>query len=61
VLLSTHIASDLESIADRIALLDRGRLVAFESPEALLRFAAQAAAITCSRRGADMPRRRELP
>jgi ABC-type multidrug transport system ATPase subunit len=40
VLLSTHIVSDLESIADRIALLDRGRLVAFETPDALLRFAA---------------------
>ena len=39
VLLSTHIVSDLESIADRIALLDRGRLVACETPDALLRFA----------------------
>jgi ABC-type multidrug transport system ATPase subunit len=37
VLFSTHIVSDIESVADRIALLDRGRLVAFETPEALLR------------------------
>jgi ABC-type multidrug transport system ATPase subunit len=39
VLLSTHIVSDLESLADRIALLDRGRLLAYEPPEAMLRFA----------------------
>jgi fructokinase len=34
--------------------LDAARL------SAMLRFAARAAAITCSRRGADMPRRGEL-
>jgi ABC-type multidrug transport system ATPase subunit len=35
VLLSTHIVSDLESTATRIALIDRGRLVADGSPEEL--------------------------
>ena len=36
VLLSTHIVSDLESSATRIVLIDRGRLVADGTPEALL-------------------------
>ena len=40
---------------DALAALDEKSLAA------LLGFAAQAAAITCSRRGADMPRRAELP
>ncbi|MEJ7687853.1 MAG: PfkB family carbohydrate kinase [Variovorax sp.] len=38
-----------------LAALDANRL------GAMLRFAAAAAAVTCSRRGADMPRREELP
>jgi ABC-2 type transport system ATP-binding protein len=37
VILSTHIVSDVEAVATRIALLARGRLVADASPEALLR------------------------
>lgn len=36
VLLSTHIVSDLESIATRIAILNRGRLVSDATPEWLL-------------------------
>ncbi len=36
VLLSTHIVSDVESIASELAILRAGRLVAFETPEALL-------------------------
>lgn len=37
VILSTHIVSDVEAIATRIALIDAGRLIAHHAPEALLR------------------------
>jgi ABC-2 type transport system ATP-binding protein len=37
VILSTHIVSDVEACASRIALISRGRLVAHDTPEALLR------------------------
>jgi ABC-type multidrug transport system ATPase subunit len=36
VILSTHIVSDVEATAGRIALIQRGRLVRHDSPEALL-------------------------
>ncbi|QSQ26754.1 ABC transporter ATP-binding protein [Pyxidicoccus parkwayensis] len=36
VLLSTHIVSDVESIASQLAILRAGRLIAFETPEAIL-------------------------
>ena len=37
VILSTHIVSDVEAVATRIAVLNRGRLIADASPETLLR------------------------
>jgi ABC-type multidrug transport system ATPase subunit len=40
VILSTHIVSDIESIATRIAIMREGRLVALSTPEELLRSAA---------------------
>jgi len=40
VILSTHIVSDVESIATDIAIMKQGRLVTFEKPEVLLRRAA---------------------
>lgn len=39
VILSTHIVSDVEAVATRIALIASGRLLACETPEALLRTA----------------------
>ena len=36
VILSTHIVSDVESIASQLAILRAGRLVAYETPEAIL-------------------------
>ena len=40
VILSSHIVSDVEAVATQIAMIARGRLVAHDSPEALLRAAA---------------------
>ncbi len=37
VILSTHIVSDVESVANEIAIMDKGRLLRQTSPEALLR------------------------
>jgi ABC-type multidrug transport system ATPase subunit len=37
VILSTHIVSDVEAAATEIALIDKGRLLVFSPPEALLR------------------------
>jgi len=39
VILSTHIVSDIESIATEIAIMKNGSLIAFSAPEDLLRFA----------------------
>jgi ABC-type multidrug transport system ATPase subunit len=36
VILSTHIVSDIEAVATSIAILEQGRLLAHDSPEALL-------------------------
>ncbi len=36
VIISTHIVSDVESIADRLAIMKSGRLIACETPDAIL-------------------------
>ena len=36
MILSTHIVSDVEAVATSIAIMDRGRLLAWAEPEALL-------------------------
>jgi fructokinase len=66
--LDTVGAGDTFQAALLTGLAERGRLsidalAALTLPElhSLMRFAAEAAAITCSRRGADLPYRRELP
>ena len=58
----TFQAALLCTLAER-GLLSRASLASLAPAtlQAVLDFAAQAAAITCSRRGADLPRRAELP
>jgi ABC-type multidrug transport system ATPase subunit len=57
VLLSTHIVSDVESIAGEIAVMREGRLVTSGPPEALLR-AAEGSAWEAVVSSADLERRR---
>ena len=42
IILSTHIVSDIESIADQIAIMNAGKLLAFSTPETLLEKMAKA-------------------
>jgi fructokinase len=58
----TFQAALLTGLAER-GLLQRAALASLSADDlaAVLAFAAQAAAVTCSRRGADLPRRAELP
>ena len=58
----SFLAALLTALAER-QLLTRTALSSLSRPdlEAALNFATRAAAITCSRRGADLPRRAELP
>lgn len=58
----TFQAALLTALAER-GWLNRAALLSLDEAQllAVLGFAAQAAAITCTRRGADLPRRSELP
>jgi ABC-type multidrug transport system ATPase subunit len=58
VILSTHIVSDVEAVATDIAIIERGRLVAHQAPEALLR-PVQGRAWELLVQGAELPALRQ--
>ena len=53
ILLSTHILPEVEMICDRVTIIDRGKIVAVDTPENLRRGLAGAQAVTVELRGQE--------
>ncbi|HUU30267.1 MAG TPA: ABC transporter ATP-binding protein [archaeon] len=58
IILSTHIVSDVESTANKIAIIDKGRLLAYEYYEALLQ-AVESKVWKCTVSSAQLPEARQ--
>ena len=55
VVLTTHYMEEAEILCDRIAIMDRGRVIALDTPEALVRGLDMAAAIRARVAGGTLP------
>ncbi len=55
VVLTTHYMEEAETLCDRIAIMDRGRIIALDTPDALVRGLDMAATIRARIAGGDLP------
>ena len=55
VVLTTHYMEEAETLCDRVAIMDRGRVIASDTPTALVRTLGAAATIRATVDGGDLP------
>ena len=55
VVLTTHYMEEAETLCDRVAVMDRGRVIACDAPAALVRGLGMAATVRARIAGADLP------
>ncbi|MBI2867735.1 MAG: ABC transporter ATP-binding protein [Chloroflexi bacterium] len=61
VILTTHYMEEAEEVCERIAIMDRGCIIALDTPKGLIRSLSSESTIECSISNGDAPRLKSLP